>query len=620
MLHTQNARNHILTALQILDGLSSRLSMLHVEATCIKTDHYSISKFGSDTSPGFDNVCAVIQNYVYRAPLVVPSRWVEERTETPWKPHVSMAPPVTRSYSYSSSPLSRRLCHPRIHNTNPREMMEDFRWPLTTNSSMLETRTEGPELQKNCVLIPQQSDKFPNSQLPANAIFEAAPCVSQSTNPPVDVEIGPPDSVAEFGFDSLDEPVDSVLPVEVDAAIQFQSVKQDPNSFGKAMNHSQTLSISVAPRCMIVESLNDSMSKKRRNHNFRAPLSATNEEHSVVPSISSIDLERLEQRKKRKLIETEQEEIRGDTYIPYSPYRPESADVPEISTGRKIGAQDQILSEDEKIIDRAETTKEARTDPETQRQFFGFHNLRVAHDDLVVDGDDQVVGRLVSGVPKMLLGRVVDEDGHVVDEYDKLGDIVGRAERWQPEEKRIFDPLPGHGLAKEFVDLLGMRRLSNIESTVSMEDSQQFPSPCIAGVRQMLCLNTIIPLPQVTDSKSAQITQAGYGKSMSIGSKQNPLRVLADEAYDSGYEMDEKAEGGAEEDAEAEVDEEAAGMQAIHATNEERQRAKEEIVKLLRQWTTCDTLGWAVNMDTDIHTGRTGAMEVDFVLNPTSTN
>lgn len=52
---------------QILDGISARLSELHPEATGIRCDHHSISKFGSDNSPGFDLVCAVIQHYVSRA-------------------------------------------------------------------------------------------------------------------------------------------------------------------------------------------------------------------------------------------------------------------------------------------------------------------------------------------------------------------------------------------------------------------------------------------------------------------------------------------------------------------------------------------------------------------------
>lgn len=68
--------------LQILDNFSARLSMLHSEATCIYLDHYRISKFGSRFSHGFDLVCAVIQDFVNRAPGFVSSRWKDEETKT----------------------------------------------------------------------------------------------------------------------------------------------------------------------------------------------------------------------------------------------------------------------------------------------------------------------------------------------------------------------------------------------------------------------------------------------------------------------------------------------------------------------------------------------------------
>ena len=53
--------------------------MLHSEATCIRTDHYGICKFGSESSPGFDVVCAVIQGFVNRSPVFISSQWKEEK-------------------------------------------------------------------------------------------------------------------------------------------------------------------------------------------------------------------------------------------------------------------------------------------------------------------------------------------------------------------------------------------------------------------------------------------------------------------------------------------------------------------------------------------------------------
>ena len=91
--------------LQILDDISSRLSALHEEATCIQTNHHTISKFGSKSSPGFDVVCAVIQNYVYRAPKYICSRWTKETAKLP--PDVN-ANSAMASCSYSNLNTSKR--------------------------------------------------------------------------------------------------------------------------------------------------------------------------------------------------------------------------------------------------------------------------------------------------------------------------------------------------------------------------------------------------------------------------------------------------------------------------------------------------------------------------------
>ena len=55
--------------------------MLHSEATCVRTDHFGICKFSTDSSPGFDVVCAVIQGFVNRAPGVISTRWKGEQTK-----------------------------------------------------------------------------------------------------------------------------------------------------------------------------------------------------------------------------------------------------------------------------------------------------------------------------------------------------------------------------------------------------------------------------------------------------------------------------------------------------------------------------------------------------------
>lgn len=65
---------------------------------------------------------------------------------------------------------------------------------------------------------------------------------------------------------------------------------------------------------------------------------------------------------------------------------------------------------------------------------------------VVTPGGD-VVGRLVSGDPKVLFGRTVDDDGDIL---DKNGNTLGKAERWEEpfvEEKK--NPLAGRRVNKE---------------------------------------------------------------------------------------------------------------------------------------------------------------------------
>ncbi|MCJ1381241.1 Serine active site containing protein 1 [Xylographa soralifera] len=91
---------------KILDDLSSRLSMLHEEATGIQSNHYRMSKFSSENSPGFDLVCAAIQTCVYSAPKYIGSRWEEERMKRKLQSNVS-------STNVSSSAIRRPISVPK---------------------------------------------------------------------------------------------------------------------------------------------------------------------------------------------------------------------------------------------------------------------------------------------------------------------------------------------------------------------------------------------------------------------------------------------------------------------------------------------------------------------------
>ena len=70
---------------------------------------------------------------------------------------------------------------------------------------------------------------------------------------------------------------------------------------------------------------------------------------------------------------------------------------------------------------------------EEESPFAGLEGLVVVADGWVEDENQNKVGILTEGDPKKLVGRAVDEDGDVI---DKLGNVVGHAERYEePEEE-----------------------------------------------------------------------------------------------------------------------------------------------------------------------------------------
>ncbi|RMJ28614.1 LEA domain protein [Aspergillus sp. HF37] len=113
--------------------------------------------------------------------------------------------------------------------------------------------------------------------------------------------------------------------------------------------------------------------------------------------------------------------------------------------GRKVDGRGQVWGDNGQVIGQAELI------PGTEVQwpegpFFGFDNAVVAKDGVVVSAD-RIIGRVIDGDAKRLLGRQVDEDGDI---QDKNGNTVGRAERWEPEEKqRRVSPMSGRKVTRE---------------------------------------------------------------------------------------------------------------------------------------------------------------------------
>ena len=146
---------------------------------------------------------------------------------------------------------------------------------------------------------------------------------------------------------------------------------------------------------------------------------------------------------------------------------------PKKLAGRKVDGQGQIWSDNGKVIGKAELIPGGEADQKAEGQFSGFENLTVAKDGLVKDGNDQVVGRLIEGDPKKLLGRKVDEDGDVL---DKNGNSIGKAERWDPPEKeRHINPMSGRRVNKDGEvrdadgNLIGKLTQGELSNLVGME-------------------------------------------------------------------------------------------------------------------------------------------------------
>ncbi|KAJ5252630.1 hypothetical protein N7489_003040 [Penicillium chrysogenum] len=113
--------------------------------------------------------------------------------------------------------------------------------------------------------------------------------------------------------------------------------------------------------------------------------------------------------------------------------------------GCKVDGKGQIWGDNGKIVGRAELIPGAEQN-KAEGPFYGFDNAVVGKDGVVQDGE-KIIGRLIEGDAKRLLGRKVDEDGDVL---DKNGNTIGKAERWEPEEKkRVVNPMSGRKITKE---------------------------------------------------------------------------------------------------------------------------------------------------------------------------
>lgn len=86
------------------------------------------------------------------------------------------------------------------------------------------------------------------------------------------------------------------------------------------------------------------------------------------------------------------------------------------------------------IIGKAELVPEAEREGAKTGPFADIENPTVVKDGKVADSKGTIIGRIIQGDAKALFGKPVDDDGDIL---DKNGNTLGKAERWEEEEKEI---------------------------------------------------------------------------------------------------------------------------------------------------------------------------------------
>lgn len=115
--------------------------------------------------------------------------------------------------------------------------------------------------------------------------------------------------------------------------------------------------------------------------------------------------------------------------------------------GRMCDKNGNILSESGDILGKADVVPEGEREGLKEGPFAELEGCTVAKDGTIVTPAGDIVGRLTQGDGKTLFGRPVDEDGDVL---DRNGNVIGKAERWVPEEvERKKNPMTGRKVNRE---------------------------------------------------------------------------------------------------------------------------------------------------------------------------
>ena len=112
---------------------------------------------------------------------------------------------------------------------------------------------------------------------------------------------------------------------------------------------------------------------------------------------------------------------------------------PKELAGRKIDGDGQIWNDAGEVVGHCELIPPEEREAKPEGIFGGLEGLVVAEDGFVKDSEGNVVGKVIEGDWKKLLGRSVDEDGEIVDRY---GNVKGKAEPYEePEVEEVVKDL-----------------------------------------------------------------------------------------------------------------------------------------------------------------------------------
>lgn len=106
---------------------------------------------------------------------------------------------------------------------------------------------------------------------------------------------------------------------------------------------------------------------------------------------------------------------------------------PKKLAGKMCDKNGNIMNEIGEVIGKAELVPESEREGEKEGPFADFEEPSVTKDGKVVAKGD-IIGQLVQGDAKALFGKLVDADGDIL---DKNGNVIGKAERWEEEEKEV---------------------------------------------------------------------------------------------------------------------------------------------------------------------------------------